>query len=168
MALYIRLGNYTENGRCYLICLVKTCVFNIFGLFHKSRKLSREVLCAPNILVYTWKGLCTIAHGSASSAHGRALHLYHICRGEPLLNTTGPCLRTGGPPVCKTWHAAHCKAFANHDRQSMEWTGSIRWIHNPVQSRRIWIGLDQKFTNSADSGLDWIEKCAMCIPYFDI
>ena len=44
--------------------------------------------------------------------------------------------------------------------QSMEWTGSIRWIHNPVQSRRIWIGLDQKFTNSADSGLDWIEKCA--------
>ena len=47
----------------------------------------------------------------------------------------------------------------------MEWTGSIRWIHNPVQSRRIWIGLDQKFTNSADSGLDWIQKCAMCIPY---
>ena len=50
----------------------------------------------------------------------------------------------------------------------MEWTGSIRWIHNPVQSRRIWIGLDQKFTNSADSGLDWIEKCAMCIPYLDL
>ena len=25
--------------------------------------------------------------------------------------------------------------------------GSIRWIHNPVRSRRIWIGLDQKFTN---------------------
>ena len=48
------------------------------------------------------------------------------------------------------------------------WTGSIRWIHNPVQSRRIWIGLDQKFTNSADSGLDWIEKCAMCIQYLDI
>ena len=40
--------------------------------------------------------------------------------------------------------------------QSMEWTGSIRWIHNPVQSMRIWIGLDQKFTNTADSGLDWI------------
>ena len=38
--------------------------------------------------------------------------------------------------------------------ESMEWTGSIRWIHNPVQSRRIWIGLDQKFTNLADSGLD--------------
>ena len=53
-------------------------------------------------------------------------------------------------------------------RQSMEWTGSIRWIHNPVQSRRIWIGLDQKFTNSADSGLDWIQKCAMCIPYLDL
>ena len=52
--------------------------------------------------------------------------------------------------------------------QSMEWTGSIRWIHNPVQSRRIWIGLDQKFTNSADSGLDWIQKCAMCIPYLDL
>ena len=48
--------------------------------------------------------------------------------------------------------------------QSMEWTGSIRWIHSPVQSRRIWIGLDQKFTNSADSGLDWIQKSAMCIP----
>ena len=31
--------------------------------------------------------------------------------------------------------------------QSVEWIGSIRWIHNPVQSRRIWIGLDQKFTN---------------------
>ena len=52
--------------------------------------------------------------------------------------------------------------------QSMKWTGSIRWIHNPIQSRRIWIGLDQKFTNSADSGLDWIEKCAMCIPYLEI
>ena len=52
--------------------------------------------------------------------------------------------------------------------QSMEWTGSIRWIHNPVQSRRIWIGLDQKFTNSADSGLDWIEKFAVCIPYLEI
>ena len=52
--------------------------------------------------------------------------------------------------------------------QSMEWTGSIRWIYNPVQSRRIWIGLDQKFTNSADSGLDWIQKCAMCIPYLDL
>ena len=41
------------------------------------------------------------------------------------------------------------------------------WIHNPVQSRRIWIGLDQKFTYSADSGLDWIQKCAMCIPYLE-
>ena len=47
----------------------------------------------------------------------------------------------------------------------MEWTGSIHWIHNPVQSRRIWIGLDQKFTNSADSGLDWIDKCAWCNVY---
>ena len=54
------------------------------------------------------------------------------------------------------------------DRQSMEWTGSIRWIHNRVQSTRIWIELDQKFTNSADSGLDWIQKCAMCIPYLDL
>ena len=51
--------------------------------------------------------------------------------------------------------------------QSMEWTGSIRWIHNPVQSMRIWIGLDQKFTNSADSGLDWIQKCTMCITYLE-
>ena len=51
--------------------------------------------------------------------------------------------------------------------QSMEWTGSIRWIHNPVQSMRIWIGLDQIFTNSADSGLDWIQKCAMCITYLE-
>ena len=31
-----------------------------------------------------------------------------------------------------------------YDRQRMEWTGSIRWIHNPVQSRRIWIGLDRE------------------------
>ena len=52
--------------------------------------------------------------------------------------------------------------------QSMKWTGSIRWMHNPVQSRRILIGLDQKFTNSVDSGLDWIQKCAMCIPYLDL
>ena len=49
----------------------------------------------------------------------------------------------------------------------MEWTGSICWIHNPVQSKRIWIGLDQKFANSADSGLDWIQKCTMCIPYLE-
>ena len=54
-----------------------------------------------------------------------------------------------------------------YDHQSMEWTGSIRWIYNPVQSRRIWIGLDQKFANSADSGLDWIQKCAMRIPYLE-
>ena len=53
-------------------------------------------------------------------------------------------------------------------RQSMEWTGSIRWIHNPVQSRRIWIGLDQKFANSPDSGLDWIEKCVRCNAYLEI
>ena len=52
--------------------------------------------------------------------------------------------------------------------QSMEWSGSIHWIHNPVQSRRIWIGLDQKFTNLSDFGLDWIEKCATCIAYFEI
>ena len=51
---------------------------------------------------------------------------------------------------------------------AVQWTGSIRWIHNPVQSRRIWIGLDQKFTNSADPGLDWIQKCAMRIPYLDL
>ena len=42
----------------------------------------------------------------------------------------------------------------------MDWL--IRWIHNPVQSRRIWIGPDQKFPNSADSGLDWIQKRAVC------
>ena len=51
--------------------------------------------------------------------------------------------------------------------QGMEWTGSIRWIHNPVQSRQIWIGMDQKFTNSADPGLVWIQICAMCIPYLE-
>ena len=50
-------------------------------------------------------------------------------------------------------------------KQSMEWTGSIHWIHNPVQSRRIRIALDQKFTNLADSGLDWIDKCALCNVY---
>ena len=50
----------------------------------------------------------------------------------------------------------------------MEWTGSIRWINNPVQSSRIWIGLDQKLTDAADSGLDWIDKYAMCIPYLEI
>ena len=61
----------------------------------------------------------------------------------------------------------HCK-YHHNAYQSMEWTGSIRWIHNPVQSTRIWIGLDKKFTNSADSGLDWIQKCAMCIPYLDL
>ena len=61
------------------------------------------------------------------------------------------------------------KTFYMHRRYGgrMEWTGSIRWIHNPVQSRRIWIGLNQKFANSADSGLDWIQKCAMCIPYLE-
>ena len=61
-----------------------------------------------------------------------------------------------------------CNAYIhNGKRQSMEWTGSIRWIHNPVQSIRIWMGLDQKFTNSADSGLDWIQKCTMCITYLE-
>ena len=65
----------------------------------------------------------------------------------------------------KSWVGYLCTC-ARAD-QSMEWTGLIRWIHNPVQSRRIWIGLDQKFTNSADSGLDWIQKCAMCIPYLE-
>ena len=52
-------------------------------------------------------------------------------------------------------------------KQSMEWTGSIRWIHNPVQFMRIWIGLDQKFTNSTDSGMDWIQKCTMFITYLE-
>ena len=61
-----------------------------------------------------------------------------------------------------------CNSKEMRAEQSMEWIGSIRWIHNPVQSRRIWIGLDQKFTNSADPGLDWIQKCAMYIPYLDL
>ena len=52
--------------------------------------------------------------------------------------------------------------------RGMEWTGSIRWIYNPVQSRRIWIGLDQKFTNSADSWLDWIDKCSVCPIFRDL
>ena len=39
--------------------------------------------------------------------------------------------------------------------------------HQRHQSMRIWIGLDQKFTNSADSGLDWIQKCTMCITYLE-
>ena len=39
------------------------------------------------------------------------------------------------------------EVLVHGDNQSMEWTGSIRWIHNPVQSRRMWIGLDKKFTN---------------------
>ena len=43
--------------------------------------------------------------------------------------------------------------------------GSICWIHNPVQCRHIWIGLDQTVANSADSALDWIEKCTIFIPY---
>ena len=71
--------------------------------------------------------------------------------------------------LCWLWRSAAGRPrFPDGSGQSMEWTGSIRWIHNPVQSRRIWIGLDQKFTNSADSGLDWIEKCATCIPYLEI
>ena len=52
--------------------------------------------------------------------------------------------------------------------QSKEWTESTRWNYNPVQYRRIWIGLDQTFTNSSDYGLDWIEKCAMCIPHLEV
>ena len=68
----------------------------------------------------------------------------------------------------RDWPLALLGSLPFDRHQSMEWTGSIRWIHNPVQSRRIWIGLDQKFTNSADSALDWIQKCAMCIPYLDL
>ena len=48
----------------------------------------------------------------------------------------------------------------------MEWTGSIRWIHNPVQSRRIWIGLDQKFTNLADSGVGLDREMCNVYPIF--
>ena len=66
------------------------------------------------------------------------------------------CIEFGTFPLCLRY------------RQSMEWPGSIRWIYNPVQSRRIWIELDQKFSNSADSGLDWIEKYIMCISYLEI
>ena len=59
-------------------------------------------------------------------------------------------------PLCVCWRGGPVRRTMV---QSMKWTGSIRWIHNPVQSMQIWIGLDQKFTNSADSGLDWIQKC---------
>ena len=68
---------------------------------------------------------------------------------------------------CEKRQKAHQTKALINPNQSMEWTGSIRWIHNPVQSRRIWIGLDQKFANSADSGLDLIQKCATCIPYLE-
>ena len=39
----------------------------------------------------------------------------------------------------------------------------VRWIHNPHSMSPGGFGfrLDQKFTNSADSGLDWIQKCAI-------
>ena len=33
----------------------------------------------------------------------------------------------------------------------MEWTGSIRWIHNPVQSRRIWIGWIRNLPTSLEN-----------------
>ena len=52
-------------------------------------------------------------------------------------------------------------------QQSMNWTGSIRWINNTDHSFRIWIGLDQTFANSTDSGLDWIDKFTLCILYLE-
>ena len=89
---------------------------------------------------------------------------------------TPPAVRAVGtaepsePMVCTVSGMSHADISREQDRgidwngpQSVEWTGSIHWIYNPVQSRRIWIGLDHEFTNSADSGLDWIDKYAMCI-----
>ena len=40
--------------------------------------------------------------------------------------------------------------------QSIEWTGSVHRIENPIQSKCIWTGLDYKITCSMDSGLDGI------------
>ena len=76
----------------------------------------------------------------ANRAAGRAEHRISVCQAAE-------------------WRWAGGASFGAYE-QSMEWTWSIRWIHNPVQSRRIWIGLDHKYSNSAD--------CAMCIPYLDI
>ena len=48
--------------------------------------------------------------------------------------------------------------------QSMKWTGSVRRIENPIQSKWIWTGLDCKITYLTDSGLDWIGN--LPFPYF--
>ena len=48
--------------------------------------------------------------------------------------------------------------------QSKKWTGSVRRIENPIQSKWIWTGLDCKITYLMDSGLDWIGN--LPFPYF--
>ena len=64
--------------------------------------------------------------------------------------------------ICKNMHI--CRDY-HQPGYGMDWINphiqSRICIHNPVQSRRIWSGLDQEFINSTDSGLDWIEKCVM-------
>ena len=46
----------------------------------------------------------------------------------------------------------------------LKWTGLVRRIENPIQSKWIWTGLDYKIACSTDSGLDWIGN--LPFPYF--
>ena len=46
----------------------------------------------------------------------------------------------------------------------MKWTGSVRRIENPIQSKWIWTGLDYKITCLTDSRLDWFGN--LPFPYF--
>ena len=46
-----------------------------------------------------------------------------------------------------------CQSVAEY---RVGWINPLDSYSSPVQSRRIRIGLDKTFTNSADSGLDWI------------
>ena len=48
----------------------------------------------------------------------------------------------------------------------MDWINPLVSQSSPVQADLDWTG--SEISSSADSGLDWIEKCAMCNPYLEI
>ena len=171
--------------------VIRRCYATMGGLAKLARSLSGQVKkMIIEALVFPQLSYCITVWAGITAKQKHRIekvinHCAQIVKGMIRSDHVSPLLRSLRWPrvdqlvierdlAFMHWLLFHEQASASlrervlYRGQGMEWTGSVRWIHNPVQSRWIWIGLDQKFINSADCGLDWIDKSAMCIPSLEI
>ena len=112
----------------------------------------------------------SLVHGpedAESCARQAGTSQHHVLRRVRLSSTHAAELRRarGVAALLAVWgREAANPVHVTACEQSMKWTGPVRRIQNPIQSKWIWTGLDYKITCSTDSGLDWIGN--LPFPYF--